>query len=250
MTLSPELLLNVATERLRAARPDLPAAGLSGPRSLLAVKDEIRSAAGAAPAGQVSAVAVVQEADLPSWTRETCAFVLSLTPEQTDAWRRSFTRTLYLAGRPDNLRERFAFTHVAPDATAAWAAPAPDAATTGLRRLLRTYSGRRPLTAWHPTTVEVPGTGARAGTSAGRRPVHRDLYLATAQLTVADALVHLGHLLAESVIDGTIGPGDRLTLRSVPRLTALPAPYAALRVDTDQHHPDRLRAYAALTQEN
>jgi hypothetical protein len=234
MTLSPELLRTVATERLRAARPDL--ADLAGGRS----------AGTAEEPGAVSAVAVVREVRLASWVPETCAFVLSLGPERSAAWRRSFTRTRYLAGRPDNLRERFAFTHIAADESVAWAGPAPDEQTIGLRRLLRTFLGKRPLTAWRPVTVEVPGT--RSAVAAGG--VHRDLYLATAQLTLAGALVQLGHLLAESVIDGTIGAGDRLTLRSVPYLTALPAPYAALRVDTDRDRPDRLRAYAALTQEN
>ncbi|MFH8798774.1 DUF6182 family protein [Streptomyces sp. NPDC017936] len=236
MTLSPELLLTVATERLRAARPDL------ADRSARSVEDSVKEGV---RAEGVAAVVVVRDVRLPSWVRETCAFALSLTPERADAWRRSLTRTLYLAGRPDNLRERFAFTRVAADGTAAWAGPDPDEATTGLRRLLRTFSGRRLLTAWQPVTVELPSAQGRPE----RAPVHRDLYLATAHLTLADALVHLGHLLAESVIDGTLGPGDRLTLRSVPRLTALPAPYAALRVDTDRLRPDRLRAYAALTQE-
>ncbi|MGP3966759.1 DUF6182 family protein [Streptomyces sp. 6N223] len=250
MTLGPDLLLSVAAERLRAARPDLSACeNLTTPRSLLAAKREIQADA-AGRADEVSAVAVVRDVRLTSWVREACAFALSLRPEQADAWRRSFTRTRYLAGRPGNLCERFAFTHIAGDGSAAWAGPLPDDATTGLRRLLRTFSGRRPLTAWRPTTVGIPRTGASPAGRHDRRPVHRDLYLATAHLTVADALVQLGHLLAEAVIDGTVGPGDRLTLRSVPRLYSLPTPYAALRVDTDRHRPHELRAYAGLTREN
>jgi hypothetical protein len=244
MTLSPELLLTVATERLRVARPDLADHSVRAAKDMLkdSVKDSVKEEA---RAEGVAAIAVVRDVRLPSWVRETCAFALALTPERSDAWRRSLTRTLYLAGRPDNLRERFAFTHVAADGTAAWAGPDPDRTTTGLRRLLRTFRGHRLLTAWHPETVELPCPQG----DMEREPVHRDLYLATAHLTLADALVHLGHLLAESVIDGTLGPGDRLTLRSVPHLTTLATPYAALRVDTDRLRPDRLRAYAALTQE-
>ncbi|WP_405392154.1 DUF6182 family protein [Streptomyces sp. NBC_01102] len=245
MTLSPELLLTIATERLRAARPDLARTKPVTPRTLLAAKEQIQDDAAVGRSDGASAVAVVRDFRLTSWVRETYAFVLSLPPEQAEAWRRSFTRTLYLAGRPDNLSERFAFTHVAADGSAAWAGPLPDGATTGLRRLLKTFSGQRPLTAWRPTTVDLPRTGDHLE----RRPVHRDLYLATAHLTVSDALVHLGHLLAEAVMDGTVGPGDRLTLRSVPRLTQLPTPYAALRVDTDHHRPYELQAYAGLTQE-
>ncbi len=107
-----------------------------------------------------------------------------------------------------------------PTATAAWAGPDPDRTTTGLRRLLRTFRGHRLLTAWQPVTVELPCPQG----DMDREPVHRDLYLATAHLTLADALVHLGHLLAESVIDKTLGPGDRLTLRSVPFRTSRPSP--------------------------
>ncbi|MFG2592609.1 DUF6182 family protein [Streptomyces sp. NPDC048438] len=244
MTLPPGLLLTVAGERLRAARPDLSARlNPVTPHSLLAAKERIQDDAALGRTGGVSAVAVVRDLRLASWAAETCAFVLSLPPEQADAWRRSLTRTVYLAGRPDNLSPRFTFTHIAADGSAAWAGPLPDEATTGLRRLLKTFSGRRPLTAWRPVTIDVPGTAR----DPGREPVHRDLYLATEHLTVSDALVHLGHLLAEAVIDGTVGPGDRLTLRSVPRLTELPTPYAALRVDTDGRNPYELRAYAGLT---
>ncbi|MFJ4623820.1 DUF6182 family protein [Streptomyces sp. NPDC088812] len=247
MTLSPELLLTVAAERLRAARPDLSACATPvTPHSLLAAKQQIEDDAAVGRTGGVSTVVVVRDVRLASWVRETCAFVLSLPPEQADAWRRSFTRTLYLAGRPDNLSERFTFAHIAADGSAAWAGPLPDEATTGLRRLLKTFSGRGPLTAWRPVTVDL----LRTDRHRNRRPVHRDLYLATAHLTVSDALVHLGHLLSEAVIDGTIGPGDRLTLRAVPRLTELSKPYAALRVDTDRRHPYELQAYAGLTQEN
>ncbi|MYZ35650.1 MULTISPECIES: DUF6182 family protein [unclassified Streptomyces] len=252
VTLSPELLLTVAAERLRAARPDLPAHwNLSTPHALLAAKEHVLADAASGRTDRALAVAVVRDFRLTSWIREACAFALSLPSERADVWRRSFTRTVYLAGRPDNLRERFAFTHIADDSSAAWAGPSPDETTTGLRRLLKTFSGRRPLTAWRPATVEIPRTDASAtGRHDRRRPVHRDLYLATAHVTVSDALVQLGHLLAEAVIDGTVGAGDRLTVRSVPRLTGLATPYAALRVDTDRHRPSELQAYAGLTQEN
>jgi hypothetical protein len=251
MTRFSEQLLTVATERLRAARPDLcTPQGPSTAHSLLAAKQKIEADADSGGGQGVSAVAVVRDFALTSWVRETCAFALSLPAEQADAWRRSFTRTIYLAGRPDNLRERFAFTHVAADGSAAWIGPVPPEATAGLRRLLRAFQGRRPLTAWQPATIAVPGTEHPAVARPDRRRVHRDLHVATAHLTVSDVLVQLGHLLAEAVIDGTIGPGDRLTLRSVPRLTESSTPYAALRVDTDRHRPDELQAYAALTRES
>lgn len=79
--------------------------------------------------------------------------------------------------------------------------------------------------------------------------MHRDLYYATARVSVAEGLVHLNHLLAEAVLDGLVGPGDRLTLRPVPRLTGLERTFTAVRAETDVHRPHTLQAYAALTEE-
>ncbi|MER7462182.1 DUF6182 family protein [Streptomyces sp. NPDC097981] len=241
--LSSAVLLKSAADRLRSARPEL--AGrldLSSTQALRAVRDGfhgLRDADG----DEVLAVVVIGRLDLPRWVRETCAFALALAPGARDTWRRAFTRTVYLAGNPANLRERFAFDHVAGDNSVAWAGPAPGAATATLRRLLKAFEASHELTARPPACVTVPG---RAG---ARPPVRRDLYIATAKVTVTDALVHVNHLLAEAVLDGLIGPGDRLTLRFVPRLTGLGAQLAMLRVDTDVHRPDELQAYAGLTTE-
>ncbi|MFG3053170.1 DUF6182 family protein [Kitasatospora sp. NPDC048239] len=243
MILSPDVLLDSAVRRLVAARPDL-AAGhdLSTPAGLAAVRDALRQAGDRARSEDRTVVAVVRSVVLPDWVRETCRFALSLGESDALAWRASFTRTVFLAGRPDNLRERFRFDHLAADGSAAWLGPAPEEAGRTLRRLLKTLVAVRPVTAEPPVTVRLPapdGPPARA--------VHRDLYVAAAGLTLTATLVQLNHLLAEAVLDGLIAPGDQLTVRHVPRLTELPAPVEALRVDTDDRHPDRLRAYAALT---
>ncbi|MQS35239.1 DUF6182 family protein [Streptomyces katsurahamanus] len=263
MTLSPTFLLSVAADRLRTTRPDLAAdldltslEGLRGAQAVLADREA------AEPGDRTVVVAVVGDFDLPRWVVDTCRFALAVPAERAGAWRHAFTRTVYLAGRPDSLRKRFAFDHVAEDGSIAWSGPAPEADTESLRRLLKTFSGVRELTAWAPVTVTVPEAGAPGRTEgephgdpppaprgAGtRRPLARDLYIATARVTVADALVQVNHLLVESAMDGTVGPGDRLTLRSVPRLTGLSVPLAALRVDTDPHRPGELRAYAGLTE--
>ncbi|MGW5695322.1 DUF6182 family protein, partial [Streptomyces asiaticus] len=68
-------------------------------------------------------------------------------------------------------------------------------------------------------------------------------------VTVSDVLVQVNHLLAEAVLDGLIRPGDRLSLRSVPRLSGSAARFAALRVDTDTQYRHELRAYVGLTDE-
>ncbi|MEU6094325.1 DUF6182 family protein [Streptomyces sp. NPDC047079] len=251
MTLSPELLLTVAADRLRTTRPELAAhLDLSTLDALREAKAAIAGDEAAGTADGAVVVAVIGRLSLPLWVRETCRFALTVPADRAAAWRRSFTRTLYLAGRPDNLRERFTFDHIADDASMAWVGPVADEATTTLRRLLKTFSGTRELSAWAPVTVDVPGPDASGPPGLTvRGPLHRDLYIATAGVTVSQLLVQVNHLLAEAVLDGLIRPGDRLTLRSVPRLSGLARPLAALRVDTEAHRPHRLRAYAALTEE-
>jgi hypothetical protein len=232
VTLTPELLRSVAVARLRETHPDL-AVDACTPNALREL----------APRGDTVVVAVIGRFSLPDWVRETCRFALATPAERHGPWRRSFTRTVHLAGWPDNLRDRFAFDHVAADGSVAWVGPGPDAGTATLRRLLKTFHGGRELRTWAPVTVGIPGDAPPGG------PVHRELYVATTNMTVARAVVQVNHLLVEAVMDGLIGPGDRLTLRAVPRLTGLTAPLAALRVDADSHRPQELQAYAALTEE-
>ncbi|WP_037835411.1 DUF6182 family protein [Streptomyces sp. NRRL S-244] len=241
--LSSAALLKSAADRVRSARPELAdGLDLSSAQALRAVRAGLHGGR-TAPTDEVLAVVVIGRLDLPRWVRETCAFALALAPAEREAWRRSFTRTVYLAGSPSNLRERFAFDHVAGDDSLAWAGPAPGARTATLRRLLKAFEAADELTAQRSAIVTVPG---RADT---RPPAHRELYIATAKVSVTEALVHVNHLLAEAVLDGLIGPGDRLTLRFVPRLTGLGAQLAMLRVDTDVHRSDELQAYAGLTTE-
>ncbi|GGP66855.1 DUF6182 family protein [Streptomyces melanogenes] len=239
-----ERLREAAAARIRAARPELADAhDLTSAEGLIAVRARIAEEA-AAP--EHLAAVVVGRFDLASWARATCEFALGLGPEQAAAWRRSFTRTVFLAGNPDNLRERFSFAHFADDGSAAWTGPGPAADSAGLRRLLKLFDGPRPLPVRADTVVEVP---PRAGRRPDRPPVHRELHIAASGCRVSDALVHLNHLLAEAVLDGLIRPGDTLTIRHVPRLTGLTDHFAALRVDTDPTLPGRLRAAAGLTEE-
>ncbi len=245
--LGPELLLAVAAERLRAARPELAArADLTTPQGLLDARAALTADEEGDPAGSPLVVAVIGRFDLPRWVAETCRFALALPPEPAATWRRAFTRTVFLAGRPDNLTERFTFDHMAEDGSTAWAGPAPQETTTALRRLLKTLDASRELSAWSPVTVEVPGVPPEG---AARPPVHRDLCIATARVTVSQLLVQVNHLLVEAVLDQLIAPGDRLTLRSMPRLTGPAVPFAALRVDADPRRAHQLRAYAGLTEE-
>ncbi|WP_406690562.1 DUF6182 family protein [Saccharopolyspora sp. ID03-671] len=241
-------LLRSAVDRVRTARPELAdRLDLSSGQALKALRAGFHDAD--AVDTEVLAVVVVSQLDLPQWVRETCTFALALAPETRDAWRSSFTRTVFLAGNPANLHERFTFDHVAGDGSLAWSGPAPGAATATLRRLLKTFEGGHELTTMPAATVTVPRPAIASCSGGFRSAVHRDLYIATARVTVAHALVHINHLLAEAVLDGLIQPCDRLTLRFVPRLNVLARQFAMLRVDTDVHRPDELQAYAGLTTE-
>ncbi|TLS44718.1 hypothetical protein FE633_19050 [Streptomyces montanus] len=241
-------MLAVTADRIRVTRPDLVAdLDLNSMADLERARTRITDDAARQDA---VVVAVVREPDLPRWAAQTCAFALALEPARARAWRRAFTRTLHLAGQPLRLAERFRFARVAPDGSVGWTDPLPEADTLPLRRLLKAFAGTQELSPRAPATVQVPHPfEASAPRCAPRTPVHRDLYYATARVTVAEGLIHLNHLLAEAVMDGLIGPGDRLTLRPVPRLAGYERTFAAARVEADVHRPRTLQIYAALTEE-
>jgi hypothetical protein len=223
VTLTQDFLRTEVHRRIRAARPgaEPSTAGLD------------------TTADTTTAVVVLRRFDLVPWVRGTVAFAAGLTAHQATAWRGAFTRTVFLAGNPDNLLARFAFDHVDTDAGAAWLAPAPARRFLTLRRLLKLFEAPVALPV-HPDRV-VDLAGAPTGTE-------RELYVATAGVSVAGTLVNLNHLLAEAVFDGVLRPGDRLRLRHVPRLGGL-GPFDALRVGIDPTNPDRLRAYAGIAKE-
>ena len=238
MTAVQERLRAEVASRLRAARPEC------ADRHDLSTTEGLLTAYAAATAGDQDTLAtvIIGRLDLAAWIRGTCELAFGLTRERAAAWRSSFTRTIFLAGNPKNLRGRFAFDHVAEDESAAWVMPGPAAESAGLRRLLKLFAGTAPL-GGAPEEVEVAAARPRQ-----RPALRRDLDISTAGCTVADALVHLNHLLVEAVFDGLIAPGDRLALRYVPRLSGTLDAYVALRVAIEHAEPDRLRAFAGLTE--
>ncbi|MBD0742450.1 DUF6182 family protein [Streptomyces sp. CBMA152] len=272
MPLTQRRLHDEAYRRLRDVRPELATpAGESDLAALLRARAEAVERPGT---DAVLAVAVLRGFDPAAWVRDAAAFALGLAPDTAAAWRRSFTRTVYLAGNPENLLGRYSFDHLAEDGSVGWCGPAPAGNSAGLRRLLKLFLSTAPFPVGPPTTITVPTPAANGGDTtsgplgralgrptvplphgpASHRPapraaVHRDLYVAASGVPVPEALVHLNHLVVEAALDGLIGPGDRLTLRSVPSLTGAVTPFAALRVDVDRTHPHQLRAFAALTEE-
>ncbi|MFF6995359.1 DUF6182 family protein [Streptomyces sp. NPDC008313] len=238
--MSQQLLRDESARRVREARPELAArVDLSTDDGLLAAHQEIT---GTGQWPRMPAVCVLRAFEPAVWLREVFLFARRIGPGAAAAWRQDFTRTVFLAGNPGHLRERFAFAHVADDGTAAWLGPAPAGESTALRRLLKVFPADAALPTMAPAVIELPADGP-AGC---RAPVQRELHLATAGLTVGASLVHLHHLVCEAVLDGLLEPGDRLALRPVPRLVGVRGPFAALRVGPSDRQPYRLRAHAAL----
>jgi hypothetical protein len=240
---SQELLASALGDRLARAGLDpieidrLGRAGLDPPGIDRRPAEEAGAAADPAPDGPSAAV-VMRRFDAPGIGGSALRFAAELDPARRQPWLRAFTRTVFLAGNPANLRRRFAFTQVAPDQSIAWCGPGPAEELTGLRRMLKLFpAGRLSLPAEVP--LRVPG--------AGRGDLRR-LDVATAGLTTASYLVHVNHALAEAVLTDLLRPGDRVVLRHVPDLDepALRAA-AAIRVHRDLADPALLRAYACLS---
>jgi hypothetical protein len=232
--LTQKALRDRVAERIRLSRPDCHGRDLSSNEALLSVQQEADADGGTA------AVSVIARFDLASWIRGTCAFAMRLPAEHVPAWRRSFTRTIFLAGNPANLADRFAFVHVDEDRSVAWTAPAPSSASYTLRRLLKLFEGAAALPVRSEFVVRLPG----ARTGSGRRV----LYVTTAGMSISDSVVHLNHLLVEAVLDGQLGPGDELLVRQVPRLAGIGERFDALRIGPDPTNVERLRAFGGLTE--
>lgn len=240
--LTQECLREQAAVRIRTARPDLAARhDLTSYDGLVAARSDMTAEG---DAGTLVTV-VLRNFDLARWVRDTCVFALGVGPQQAADWRTSFTRTAFLAGNPAQLRERFPFAHLADDDSAAWTAPGPAAGTSSLRRLLKLFHAPAGLPARPDTLVEIPD-GPRPS---GRPRARRDLYVATADCSISEALVHVNHVLAEAVLDGLLAPGDHVAVHQVPRLAGLPVRLAKVRVTTEKHSPGRLKAAAGLTEE-
>lgn len=185
------------------------------------------------------AVVVVLRDFIPRVFVESCMdFVLGLDDTSRLGWFRSFTRTIYLAGNPNNLVGRFSFRQLAKDGSIAWSAPAPFASSFTLRRLLSSFHANIPDSALTGFETVVP-----AARLSGKTKI---LYVGVAGLTGVDYLIHLNHTLSEGILTGAISPGDRVLVRAVPSVNGCPQ-LANLRVHVDLFDGRRLRAYAGIS---
>ena len=214
-------------------------------------------AAPAAPAGTTVAV-VVADLDPIAFLRGAADFALGIPGDLRDGWYRTFTRTVFLAGRPTSVALRHPHRHLTPTADLAWYGPAPRRRLDPLSRLLRAFQGPAPVAApAGPLSVPV------AGPSSGHVV---DVALATGGVSNGAYLVHAHHLIAEAVLRGLVGPGDTLRVEHTDTLDvadfpALRDPARGASVQTriapddsgtgtatgSGRDPDRLRLYGVLT---
>jgi hypothetical protein len=200
------------------------------------------AAAKAAP--DIAAIAVIRDFDPVAFARSSLAFAFLLPEDWRSLWFSAYTRTIFLAGNPANLKGRFPFQYIADDGSSAWLGPASAQLSMSLRRLLVLFRGDPAPRLTNKFTLTVPLVAGRE--SAGPRP-ERSIYIGTAGLSASDYLVHLNHTLAESVLTGLIVPGDTVTIRHLPRLHGCQQELTWLRVHRDNKDANRLRAYAGVS---
>ena len=176
----------------------------------------------------------------------TIGFALSVPADLGAAWRRTFTRTVFLAGLPRTVASRHPHRYAAPDGTLSWHGPASTGDLLGLSRLLRMFHGPAPVRPpAAPLTVTVPGTPTGHVAEAT---------VATADVSVADYLVHTHHLFAEATLRGLIRAGDTVRIAHRPDLDGSVRPdldparadVVQTRIARDRRDTDRLRLHALL----
>ncbi|MBO4256236.1 DUF6182 family protein [Streptomyces griseorubiginosus] len=202
---------------------------------------------GPAPPGLTAAV-VVADLDPAAFIAGAADFALGIPDTLRDGWYRTFTRTVFLAGRPTSVAVRHPHSHLAATADLAWYGPARRHELAPLSRLLRAFHGPAPVDV--PTSpLTVPVAGPPSGNVAS-------VTLATGGVSSGAYLVHVHHLIAEGVLRGLIRPGDTLRVEHTATLDAArfaavldPARAASVqtRITYSDTDPDRLRLYGVLT---
>ncbi|MEU3983401.1 DUF6182 family protein [Streptomyces sp. NPDC026672] len=214
-----------------------PTAALTQDRLAALFDERARLVAGATTdTTSVTALVVLRGLDVVDLVRGARAFATGLTGAEGRTWLRSWTRTRFLFGNPQNLTDRAPARTVAPAGTAAWLGPHPSDHLPGVSRLLKPLTGSLPPL---PRTLDVPGR-------AGGPP--RELRLATREVTLVKYLVHLHHTVAEAVLLGRLTVDEPLRLVHRPDLEPMSAPgspgYARVHYAAD--NTSELRLYTSL----
>jgi hypothetical protein len=185
--------------------------------------------------GELAVFVVVREVDMRAFLRSAIDFASQIPPDLAQAWYRSFTRTIFLAGDPSRIRERHRPGHVSADGMLAWFGPLRPESYQGLRRLLKIFDA--------PAMPALPD-GIAVGAS--NRATRWRLYVDTAAIGMDEYLVHVHHLVCEATIRGLIGLEDRIEVRNLERIESSTGPFAYTRVAADGGDDTRLRLYAGL----
>jgi hypothetical protein len=208
----------------------------------------VRAGLGDGPVPRGLGVAVVvADLDVAAFIRGAAQFAVGIPAELREGWYRTFTRTVFLAGRPAAVAPRHPHRLVTPDGNLAWYGPASRGAMLPLSRLLRSFQGPRPVEVPAGLTVTVPG-----------RPSGRtaEVAVAVGDVSTAAYLVHVHHLVSEAVLRGLVLPGD--TLRIAHRHFLDPAEFrdaldparagsVQTRIAGCGSDPDRLALFGVLT---
>ncbi|MCF1594965.1 DUF6182 family protein [Streptomyces muensis] len=196
--------------------------------------------------GLTVAVAVA-DLDVAAFISGAAAFALATPADLADGWYRTFTRTVYLAGRPDSVAARHPHRYATADGDLAWYGPQPRGELRPLSRLLRAFRGPGLIDVpKEPLTVAVPGTPSGHVVDAA---------VATGGVSTTEYLVHVHHLIAEAALRGLVRPGDILRVEHRPALGTADFrdaldPTRAGSVQTriaGGTAPDRPRLYGVLT---
>ncbi|MGH2954044.1 MAG: DUF6182 family protein [Solirubrobacterales bacterium] len=193
-------------------------------------------------ASELCAVVVVRDLDPAAFVRGTLEFAQAVPAPLRDPWYRTFTRTLFFAGNPVSVAERFSCRHLA-GGEIGWLGPGERRAYLGLSRMLRLFRGPAPPRL--PATLELTVPGAAPSDRAAA------LRVATAGVSTGEYLVHVNHTLSEAALRGLIAPGDLLAVTHTDELDpteveSLDGERSQLRIAEDARRPGRLRLYAAL----
>lgn len=198
-------------------------------------------------AGELDVAVVVADLDVAAFVGGVADFTLALPRDLHDGWYRTFTRTLFLAGRPANAVAQHRYRHLAPGGDLAWYGPAGRDELRPLSRLLRAFRGAAPVRVPdEPLAVALTGPATRHTAHA---------VLAIGAVSTAEYLVHVHHLVAEAALRGLLRPGDTLRVEHRPALAAedfrdaldpANADSVQTRIAPDSTESTVLRLYGAL----
>jgi hypothetical protein len=185
------------------------------------------------------AIVVLKDFALGDYVAGVRQFVARVPEAQRRDWYRRFTPTLFLAGDPARLQERFRFDHVDERGAVAWLF-VPDAERDhDLKRLLKILRTELPYRAADGPVRIASGAGS---------PARWRLLLAMSGLRLERVLVHLNHTLVEAQLSGLLAATDGIEILHVDAIDEIPDSARYLRIHADEADPQRLRLYAMLVE--